>query len=133
MANRKRDTPLTDEERKARNRKYQHTRRHKTDNNYSRAYRRAGQRAIKWFQQNKESTWHTWLKQEQEVLEVNPYSPGAVFGKDGAAAGSAVCIHDGDKTIIGLTVGCDLCGKAVGSVSLDEDVRQEMNEQFSVD
>ena len=72
------------------------------------------------------------MREEAEVLEVNPYSPGASFGKDGVHAGETVCIHDGEKTIIGFTVGCDMCGKAVGSVHLDDDVRNDLNEEFDV-
>lgn len=131
MANRKRPQPLTDEEVKARNRAYQHKRRHKTDNGYSRAYRRAGQRAIQWFKDNKPAEWATWLAQEQTVAEENPYTP--LYSKDPAHKGEILCMHDGDKQIIGLTVGCLLCGRAVGSVTIDDEVRKELNEGYEID
>lgn len=131
MANRKREKPLTDEERKARNRAYQHKRRHKSDNGYSRAYRRAGQRAIQWFKDNKPREWTRWLSEEQEIAEVNPYTP--LYSKDPAHKGEILCLHDGDKQVIGLTVGCLLCGRSVGSVAIDDEVRKELNDNYEID
>lgn len=127
MAFPKREKPLTDDERKARNRLYQHNRRHRTNNSYPRAYRRAGQRAIKWFQENREGTWHRWLNEELACDEDTPYQP-----LRNPVTGAIRCLHDGKKHIIGFTVGCDICGKAVGSVTIGKSDREHLNEEYDV-
>lgn len=130
MAYPKREEPLTDEEKKARNRQYQHTRRHKTNNGYSRAYRRAGQRAIQWFKDNEPNQWAKWVAEELDIVEDNPYAP--LRSNKPGTKGEVVCMHDGTKTIIGFTVGCNLCGKSVGSVSIEDTDRKNLNRQYKI-
>lgn len=129
MANRKREVPLTPAEKLERNRVYQQRRREKTNNGYARAYRRASQRATKWFQENREGTWHRWLNEELAVDEDTPYT-----ALRDPKTGNIVCMHDGGRHIIGFTVQCDMCAHAIGSVAIDDDeLRTELNENYAVD
>lgn len=120
MAYPKRLVPVTDEERKERNRRYQQTRREKTNNNYARAYRRAMQRAAEWFQENRADTWRAWLEQELEIVNDTPYVP------------ANRCRHDGERFAMGVGVGCSLCGSAIGVSSVDEDLRIQLTDTLGL-
>lgn len=123
---------MTDDERKARNRLYQHTRRHKDNNAYARAQRRVQQRAAAWFKENKLGTWERWMREELEAERQR--------GKEGTVAKYApikgftnsrdTCDHggdDGSRFAIGVAVACTLCGNIMGTVHVDDSERDELD------
>jgi hypothetical protein len=130
MANHKRETPLTDDEKKERNRQYQHTRRHKTNNGYARAYRRTGERVIDWYKKTHRVTWNKWLEEELTKVETKAYRPG-VNGKQGHPNASADCDHP-TRVIIGFVTGCTVCGRLLGAAEVTEEDRLILNQQYEV-
>ena len=130
MAYPKRKVPLTDEEKKERNRQYQNKRRHKTNNGYARAYRRASQVAVQWFIEHKRAQWDKMLEEELSKVETKPYTHN----------GPKAMIHDGeitfcdhsDRVIVGFSTACTICGKLLGSVEIEELDRNRLNKQYEV-
>jgi hypothetical protein len=130
MANHKRETPLTDDEKKARNRKYQETRRHKTNNAYARAYRRTGERVIEHFKSHNRALWNQWLEEELSKVESKGYKP---MGNGLAEGGknSIACDHP-ERVIIAFDTGCSICGNVLGAVQIEEQDRDFLNARFEV-
>lgn len=126
----KREVPLTDEEKKERNRQYQHNRRHKTNNGYARAYRRTGERVIEWFKQTNRPRWDKWLEEELSKVESRPYTPG-VNGKMGHGNHHVGCDHP-SRVIIGFVTGCTVCGCILGATEIEERDRLLLNQQYEV-
>jgi hypothetical protein len=130
MAYPKRKTPLTDDERKSRNRQYQNTRRHKTNNAYARAYRRTGERVIEHFKSHNHSLWDKWLEEELSKVESNGYVP-ASNGLGQRGANSQACDHP-DSIIIGFSVGCAVCGNLMGSAHVEDTDLDFLNARYEV-
>ena len=130
MANRKRESPLSPDEKRARDRQYQHTRRHKTNNGYSRAYRRTGERVIEWFKKENRVLWNKWLEEELSKVETRPYKPG-VNGSTPHHNAAADCDHP-DRVIIGFATGCTVCGRVLGTVTIEDTDRLLLNQTYEV-
>ena|SRR5215469_2565545 len=130
MAYPKRAKPLTKEEKRERDRQYQHTRRHKTNNGYSRAYRRTGERVIEWFKKENRSLWNSWLEEELSKVETRAYRPG-VNGSTPHHNSIVDCDHP-DRVIIGFTTGCTICGRLLGAVEISEEDRLILNQTYEV-
>jgi hypothetical protein len=111
MANHRRATPLTDDEQRARNRSYQKSRRERSNNQYARANRRALQRSAEWLKANHPSVWYRFMREELERVEERPYKA------------QDRCHHDGEIVAIGIDVSCEMCGKILGSVGVDDSDR----------
>jgi hypothetical protein len=130
VANHKRAIPLTDEERKERNRKYQTTRRHKTNNAYARAYRRTGERVIEHFKSHNRSLWNKWLEEELSKVESKSYVPSS-NGSGSVGANGKACDHP-EAVIIGFSTGCAICGNLLGGVSIDDKDIDYLNARYEV-
>jgi len=125
MANHRRATPLTEAEKKARNRRYAARRRHKTNNSYSRAYRRAAQRAVKYVQRYHNAIWIQYLDEE---LERGEKGDSTTFKHsdtkfDGSRSSRESCEHNGDVFVMGVGIGCAICGQALGEQQLTTEQR----------
>ena len=130
MAYPKRKVPLTDDEKKARNRTYQNTRRHKTNNAYARAYRRTGERVIEHFKSHNRALWNKWLEEELTKVESKGYKP-ASNGLGEPGANSISCDHP-DHVIIAFNTGCAICGKLMGAVEIEDSDRDFLNSRYEV-
>ena len=121
MANRKREKPLTDEERKARNRRYRHTANHKKSNISARAHNRAARLAAQWVQEEHPAVWARLKAEAWKIEEKNgkEYVPHAVR----FAAES--CPHD-KVVAIGITVQCANCKMIIGSVAVEDEANKEI-------
>ena len=130
MAYPKRKVPLTDDEKKARNRTYQNTRRHKTNNAYASAYRRTSEKVIEHFKSHNRALWNKWLEEELSKVESKSYSPvGNGLGVAGSNAKS--CDHP-DHVIIAFQSGCAICGNILGAVPIDDSDRDFLNSRYEV-
>jgi len=102
MAAPKRETPLSEQERKRRNRIYQQRRREKTSNDYARAYRRAERRITTLFRERFDEEWQAILAEEVA-----------------RASEEVVCFHPVDALQrVGYTIKCNACRQMVGSEPL---------------
>jgi hypothetical protein len=127
MAAPKRATELTEAERKERNRLYKHNERHRDNNAYARAQRRAMQRVVKWFQQERAGTWARWLREEVEAerakgIAAKKYKPHAGF-----TYAPQNCPHNGGEFAVGVTTACTLCGQLMGTQSVNDADRDELD------
>ena len=121
MANRKREVPLTDEEKRARNRKYRHKSNHTKNNISARTHNRAARLAAQWVQQVHTDRWAHFLVEARRIEEENQaeYVPHAV------KFSNATCPHD-KVVAIGITVQCANCKMIIGSVSVHDESNKEI-------
>ena len=56
------------------------------------------------------------MREELEKTEARPYKP------------QSQCHHDGAVIAIGVDVSCEMCGKVLGSVGVDDSDRELLNE-----
>lgn len=130
-----RDKPITDEERKQRNRVYQHQAKHRTNNLEPRVRRRVQERCYKWFQENKAGTLERW-KNEERAAEAKRIKDGTAKAYTpilGFANAVENCDHGDpkkDRYSIGVTVACSLCGCAMGSVRVSSDQLNELDDMI---
>lgn len=118
---RKREVPLTVEEKRARNRRYRHTANHGKNNMTARAHNRAARMAAQWVQAEHPAKWASLVVEARKIEEENDteYVPHSV-----RFAGVS-CPHD--KVIaIGITVKCTACNQIIGSVPVHDPQNKEM-------
>jgi hypothetical protein len=123
----KRETPLTTEERRERDRAYQHKSRHKNNNAYARANRRLLQRCGEYVRENHKALYTRWQREELAVEEerrraglAKKYAP--ILAEHGPFVFSREdCPHSEGTFAIGVAVACSLCGTIQGTVGVETD------------
>jgi hypothetical protein len=127
MAYPKRKQPLTQEEKRARDRAYQHTRRHKGNNITARVHNKAARLAAQWVQEEHPQKWAALVRKAKEIEEGNAteYVPHSVkFGGNGS-----VCSHD-KVVAVGIMRQCASCGEFLGAYPVDVPSNKQMLQEI---